>query len=410
MSFSRGVTAPPLGSIRQSPQPSDFLAPESRQQSPAQPEDDDRQKTPDQVSDHPDQNDDDPDEDDDDLQGPNLATSLNLLAKNIAGMSKADKPTSIKPRAPDTFDGSDPSKLDTFVFQITMYIAARSKDFPDDDSRVTFALSYLKSTPLDWFQTEINHSMTTGGKFPNWFTSFPEFLEELRRLFGPRDPVNDAVNALEALRYKDSSKATRYNLEFNRHSRRTGWNELALARHYYKGLPDRLKDEIARIGKPAGLIGLQDLVSTLDQRYWERQSEIKRDNKSANANPQKSSDKSNNNRSNTSQAGDSKSNGQNQQSKNKDSKTPAAKPAASSSSKDGTKANSIADVLGPDGKLKPEERKRRMEGRLCLRCGEAGHIVSACTRTSKPKPKARAATTASTSTATPATTPASGKA
>ena len=145
----------------------------------------------------------------------------------------------------DTFDGTEPKQMESFIFQCSMYIAALSKDFPDDESRVTFTISYLKGTPLDWFQSELNHSMTTKGKVPDWFASYPKFLAELQRHFSPRDPVNTATNALESLRYKDSTKATRYTLDFNRHSRRTGWNESALSRHFYKGLPDRLKDEIA---------------------------------------------------------------------------------------------------------------------------------------------------------------------
>jgi len=40
--------------------------------------------------------------------------------------------------------------------------------------------------------------------------------------------------------------------------------------------------------------------------------------------------------------------------------------------------NRIADLLGPDGRLKPEERQRRMDNGLCLRCGEFGHMVSNC--------------------------------
>jgi hypothetical protein len=149
-----------------------------------------------------------------------------------------------------------------------MYISAQAEDFPNNESRVTFTLLFLKGTPLDWFQTELNHVMIQTAEFPKWFTSYTLFLSELQRLFGPCDPVNDAMTALEALRYKDVQKATRYTLEFNRHSRRTGWNEVALARLYYKGLPDRLKDEISRIGKPTALLELQDLVTTLDQRYW----------------------------------------------------------------------------------------------------------------------------------------------
>jgi hypothetical protein len=72
-------------------------------------------------------------------------------------------------------------------------------------------------------------------------------------------------------------KSARYTIDFNRHAHRTGWNDVVLSHQYYKGLPDHLKNKIARIGKPAELRLLQDLIATLDQRYWERQSKISRD-------------------------------------------------------------------------------------------------------------------------------------
>jgi hypothetical protein len=175
---------------------------------------------------------------------------------------------------------------------------------------------------------------------------------------------------------------------------------VALARLYYKGLPDRLKDEISRIGKPAALLELQDLVATLDQRYWEHQAEISCDRKPSTAQSQKSNDKSSDNRSDnrssSTQNTNAKGGNQQQQSKNKDQKKSSSGPSNSSSS--GGKATSIADILGPDGKLKPEERQRRMDNKLCLRCGGTGHIAHDC-----PKPS-------SSSTATPATSSASGKA
>jgi hypothetical protein len=216
------------------------------------------------------------------------------------------------------------------------------------------------------------------------------------------------------LRYKDSTKAARYTIDFNRHAHRTGWNDTALARQYYKGLPDHLKDEIARLGKPAGLTPLQDLVATLDQRYWERQSEISRDKRSTSSNTTSqnkstSSDNRNENRSNNSNNG-SKSNGNNNnnnQSKNKDQKKPQSAATASGSSS-GNKTNNISDMLGPDGKLKPEERQRHMDNNLCLRCAQKGHKVNECPVTSKAKPKGRAATVTTTPAA--AAPAASGKA
>ena len=223
--------------------------------------------------------DDEPDPDETGSQPDNpLARSLELLANRIAAFPAAPKPKSkIQTRVPDIFDGTDPTKIDNFIFQCSMYITARSADFPDDESCVAFVLSYLKGVPLNWFQGEMTNSISDNGNLPAWFLTFPMFLKELWRLFGPRDPVADATNVLESLKYKNSTKAARYTIEFNRHSRHTGWNETALSHQYYKGLPDRLKDEISHIGKPAGLRSLQDLVATLDQRYWERQSEISQD-------------------------------------------------------------------------------------------------------------------------------------
>ena len=38
----------------------------------------------------------------------------------------------------------------------------------------------------------------------------------------------------------------------------------------------------------------------------------------------------------------------------------------------------ISDLLGADGKLKPEERQRCLDNVLCLYCGKPGHMVNDC--------------------------------
>jgi len=149
-----------------------------------------------------------------------LAQALELLANKIAGMpSASSKPRNqVKPRVPDTFGGSDPGKLETFIFQCSMYLAICASDFSDDEVRVTFALSYLKGSPQDWFQSEISHVASAGGRLPKWFTDYTVFQQELKRLFGLRDPIMDAMTGLENLRYRDSGKATRYTIDSNRHA------------------------------------------------------------------------------------------------------------------------------------------------------------------------------------------------
>jgi len=97
-----------------------------------------------------------------------LVQALELLVNKIAGMPSASSKSKnqVKPCVPDTFDGSDPGKLETFIFQCSMYLAIRASDFSDDEARVAFALSYLKGSPQDWFQSEISHVASEGGRLP----------------------------------------------------------------------------------------------------------------------------------------------------------------------------------------------------------------------------------------------------
>src|SRR6266511_2155975 len=80
-----------------------------------------------------------------------------------------------------------------------------------------------------------------------------------------------------ALRYKDSGKAVKYSLDFNHDAPWTSWNDSALYWQFYKGLPDWLKNELARIGKLPILILLQHQIQILNQHHWEHQSKISRD-------------------------------------------------------------------------------------------------------------------------------------
>ena len=179
----------------------------------------------------------------------------------------------VKPRSPNLFSGSDLGELDAFIFQCSIYIMLRGQDFLDEACQVAFMLSHLKCSMLDWFQNAVTHG-SSGLKSTAWLSSTWVFIDELRRLFSLCNPVNEATVRIENLRYKDAGKAMKYTLNFNQDVLCTSWNNKALYQQFYKGLPDRLKDELTRIGKPETLIPLQHQVQVLDQRYWERQAEI----------------------------------------------------------------------------------------------------------------------------------------
>src|SRR5260221_14315368 len=95
------------------------------------------------------------------------------------------------------------------------------------------------------------------------------------------------------------------------------------------------------LGKPDSLCKLVLVTQQYDNLYWERQEEWKlvrqRDNKLLmNANPW----------------------------------------GPNSTNPPATRANER--ILGPDSKLKPEERKCRRENNLCMMCGKPGHATPTC--------------------------------
>jgi len=281
-----------------------------------------------------------------------------------APLAPVEPKSRVKPRSPDTFDGSNPGKLDAFIFQCSMYIVLCGQDFPDEASKVAFMLSYLKGSALDWFQTAATHGSSGLGLMSTaWLSSTPVFIDELCHLFGPRDPVNEATIRIENLRYKDAGKAVKYTLDFNRDALRTGWNDKALYWQFYKGLLDRLKDKLTRIGKAETLIPLQHQVQVLDQRYWERQAEISCDKRASNTAPAR-----------TDKPRQSFSDNNSSRPVASSSQTPAQSKSSSSSKP----KNPNANKLGKNGKLTPEERDRRFKLQLCLFCGNAGHKVTEC--------------------------------
>jgi len=202
-----------------------------------------------------------------------LADMLCAMTDRLAALSippppAPTKPKSrVKPRSPDTFDGSDPGKLDTFIFQCSMYIVLRRQDFLEEASKVAFMLSYLKGSTLDWFQTAATHG-SSGLMSTAWLSSTPKFIDKLRHLFGPRDPVSEATDHIKNLRYKDTGKVVKYTLDFNRDALRTSWNDKALYQQFYKGLLDRLKDELTQIGKPKTLIKSATTSAPLRTLLW----------------------------------------------------------------------------------------------------------------------------------------------
>jgi len=319
----------------------------------------------------------------------NLAVAVNRLSRSSCWTNDSSS-SRAKVWEPDTFDGTDPKKLWTFLVQCELCFQDRAKAFRQDRARVMFAQSYLKGMTLEWFEPDLLNSSDPADR-PRWMDSWVHFVAELQSTFGPHDPVADAEHQLEHLRMKDLYRVTRYIVDFNPlASQVQDYGDGALRRLFYSGLPDHLKDEIARVGKPLTLNGLRALCQEIDTRYWERKDEISRTTKSQ---PTSSTPKPSNSGGNTPKSGQAKT-GNSPSSAN----TSGSSKTTSNQSSSGSKLD-LTNKLGKDRKLTADERKRWLDNNLCMFCGGTGHFADNCPKKSK-KAKAHAAAVAAESSKT----------
>ena len=232
----------------------------------------------------------------------NLAVAVNRLSCSSRRTNDSSS-SHAKVHELDTFDGTDPKKLWTFLVQCKLCFQDRAKAFCQDRARVMFAQSYLKGMTLEWFKLDLLNSGNLADR-PCWMDSWVHFVAELQSTFGPHNPVADAEHQLKHLQMKDSYCVTWYIVDFNRlASQVQDYGDGTLCCLFYSGLPDHLKDEIARVGKPLTLNGLRALCQEIDVRYWEHKDKISHTTKSQ---PALSTTKPSNSRGNTPKSGQAK--------------------------------------------------------------------------------------------------------
>ena len=173
----------------------------------------------------------------------NLATALTLLAQSLSALKKNSEWT--KSQELDVFDGSDTHKLQPFLVQCTLNLRNCPDTFSTDSAKVTFSLSYLKQTVLDWFEPSLTSNLN-----PAWLNDYSDFVSELRKNFRPHDPKAKAKANLENLHMHDNQGIVKYLIDFNWLAAHVQWGKAALHQQLYHGLPSQIKDEIACISKP----------------------------------------------------------------------------------------------------------------------------------------------------------------
>ena len=159
-----------------------------------------------------------------------MAPALTLLAQSLSASKKNSEWTKVQ--EPDVFDGLDICKPQPFLVQCTLNFRTHPDAFSTDSAKVTFALSYLKGTALDWLEP-----LLTSGLNLAWLDDYSNFVSELRKNFGLHNPESEAKADLENLCMCKNQHIVKYLINFHCLTTHVQWGEAALCRQLYHGLP-----------------------------------------------------------------------------------------------------------------------------------------------------------------------------
>src|SRR5882724_8099567 len=233
---------------------------------------------------------------------------------------------------PDEFTGQDLSKLCPFVVSCIMAFDSRPRKFATDQQRVSYAASYLSDIAMLWWQLILV-------AFPELSicNDWGEFVNQLNTYFGQPDLAQASERTLRALKMQDYQHVNKYMIEFSKHATHTGWNDAALYGEFYRGLAERIKDQLLSLDRPQMFQQLKVAALKCDTRYWECQGEK------------------------------TTPSGRNRQSAS--SSAPAKLDNNLAASSDAATTSCTNPGIGADGKLTQEEWERRHLKGLCYYCG-----------------------------------------
>ena len=112
----------------------------------------------------------------------------------------AGRKTLLRPSAPADFDG-DRTKGKTFLTSCRTYIRLCPEAFTDDDTKIVWALSYMKDGRAGrWAAREFEYEAKSEAKNLR-FLDWVDFEREFRKDFTPLDEEATAINVLETTTY-----------------------------------------------------------------------------------------------------------------------------------------------------------------------------------------------------------------
>ena len=155
----------------------------------------------------------------------------------------------VKINTPKPFDSSR-GKLQAFFSQVELFFGFNADRFPTDKHKVLFASTYLRGPAFEWFNLFLtdflNNELDEKDNDTVEVTqNYLNFKNKLKQVFGDFDKEHSAECRMQSLRQAGS--AADYASKFQQLAAQTQWGAVPLVAQFYKGLKDRVKDDVARV-------------------------------------------------------------------------------------------------------------------------------------------------------------------
>ena len=192
----------------------------------------------------------------------------------------APAPVIIKPlkiNTPEPFDGSR-GKLQAFFSQIELFFGFNVDRFHTNKHKILFASTYLRGPAFKWFNSFLTDFLNNkpdkrDDNMIEVTQNYSNFKNKLRQVFGDFDKEHLAERRMQSLR--QTGFAANYASKFQQLAAQTQWGAVPLVAQFYKGLKNRVKDNVAQVNRPSQLQSMITLAIRIDDRQYERELERK---------------------------------------------------------------------------------------------------------------------------------------
>ena len=131
-----------------------------------------------------------------------------------------------------------------------LFFGFNADKFPTDKHKVLFASTYLSGPAFKWFNSFLTDFLNNEPDKRDNDTievtqNYSNFKNKLRQVFGNFEEKHSAKRRMQSLRQTGS--AADYASKFQQLAAQTQWRAVPLVAQFYKGLKDRVQDDVAQV-------------------------------------------------------------------------------------------------------------------------------------------------------------------